>query len=108
MRCVLQYVEWHATWWEARQSLHEDLPPEQAEGMAAYARKQASIQRTLGSTFDYLWRSSDKFIALGVGADNDILDLQEATSHNLLQANNNLAVQEASSADQLGIEALPA
>ena len=84
MRRVLAFLEWHADWWEDRRALHEELDSVLDEGMKAYAGKQAHIRRTMRKYFNNLWRSSDQFIALGIGADNDILDLREAASYNLL------------------------
>lgn len=84
MRRVLAFMEWHADWWEGRQALHEDLDAVLDEGMRAYAGKQAHIRRSMRNHFNHLWRCSDQFIALGIGADNEILDLREAASHNLL------------------------
>jgi hypothetical protein len=77
MRRVLEFLEWHAGWWEDRRSLHSVLKPELAEGMLAYSSKQASIRRSIGASFNSLWRSSDELINLGIGADNDILDLRQ-------------------------------
>jgi hypothetical protein len=84
MRRVLEFLEWHAGWWEDRRSLHSALTPELAEGMLAYSSKQASIRRSIGASFNSLWRSSDELINLGIGADNDILDLRQAASLKLL------------------------
>jgi hypothetical protein len=84
MRRVLEFLKWHAKWWEARRALHSNLKPELAEGMLAYASKQASIRRSIGASFNSLWRSSDELITLEIGADNDILDLRQAASFKLL------------------------
>jgi hypothetical protein len=84
MRRVLAFLEWHEGWWEERQMLHNNLELEQAEGMKAYAKKQASIRQGLRSTFNRLWRHSDELIALGVGSDNEILDLQDIATQNIL------------------------
>jgi hypothetical protein len=84
MRRVLQFLEWHAGWWEDRRSLHEGLTSELAEGMTAYASKQANIRRSIRKSFNHLWRASDEFIALGIGSDNDILDLQHPATFKVL------------------------
>ena len=55
-----------------------------AEGMNAYACKQAQLRRSLRTSFNHLWRSSEQLISLGIGADNDILDLREAATWRLL------------------------
>jgi hypothetical protein len=84
MRRVLAFLEWHADWWEGHRALHEDLDAVLDEGMRAYAGKQAHIRQSMRNHFNHLWCCSDQFIALGIRADNNILDLQEAASHNLL------------------------
>jgi len=84
MRRVLAFLEWHVGWWENQQMLHEGLASELAQGMIAYARKQAGIQQTIRTSFNRLWHSSDELIALGVRSNNDVLDLQEAATRNIL------------------------
>jgi hypothetical protein len=84
MRRILAFFDWHAGWWEARRALHENLTPQMAEGMNAYACKQAQLRRSLRTSFNHLWRSSEQLISLGIGADNDILDLREAATWRLL------------------------
>jgi hypothetical protein len=86
MRRVLAFLDWHACWWEDRRTARRGLMPEVAEGMVAYASKQAQIRRSIRSSFDHLWRNSDEFISLGIGADNDILDLRYAATYNILDA----------------------
>jgi hypothetical protein len=105
MRRTLAFLEWHATWWETRGTLHtkwwEDQDNsltnpqhdpaglrrptiEDAEGMAAYTHKQAHIRRTIRSSFNHLWRGAVKFMEVGLGADNDILGLDLAPRSSLL------------------------
>lgn len=81
MQRVLIFLEWQAVWWEDRATLHTNLSPEDAEGVAAYAAKQASIRQSLRSRFDTLWRSGWKLIYDGIGADNEISELGSDTSH---------------------------
>ena len=64
--------------------LHEAMTSELAKGMTAYAKKQASICMGLHTSFNCLWRHLDELIALGIRSDNDILDLQDLASHNIL------------------------
>ncbi|KIM79182.1 hypothetical protein PILCRDRAFT_10596 [Piloderma croceum F 1598] len=80
MRRVAAFFEWQAKWWEERKSLDLELSQEVHKGVLAYASKQAHIQRSLKSTFDHLWQSSDELIQLGIEADNDILNLEDAAS----------------------------
>jgi hypothetical protein len=86
MRRVLQFLEWHAHWWEGRQTLHDGSSPELAEGMSAYACKQANIRRSIRTSFKHLWHRSDEFKTLGIGANDEILDLQHAAAQELLEA----------------------
>ena len=84
MRRVLQFLEWHARWWEGRQTQHDGSSPELAEGVLAYACKQASIRRSIRTSFKQLWHRSDEFKTLGIGANDEILDLQQAAAYELL------------------------
>ena len=84
MRRVLQFLEWHARWWEGLQTRHDGSSPELAEGVSAYACKQASIRRSIRTSFKRLWHRSDEFKTLGIGANDEILDLQQAAAHELL------------------------
>jgi hypothetical protein len=84
MRRVLTFLEWDATRWETRVAEHTGLDDNVTEGMAAYANKQAHVRRSIASSFEQLWRHSPEFTTLGVGADNEILDLRLAASIDLL------------------------
>jgi len=84
MRRVLEFLEWHAQWWESWPNALVDLPPERAEGMMAYTIKQAHIRQSIRTSFNHLWRCLDEFIKLGIGTDNDILDLQDPAMYKLL------------------------
>ena len=87
MRRVLEFLGWHAHWWEDRctvETVDVALNPELAEGIHAYAAKQAAIRRSISSSFNHLWRGSREFVALGIEADNDILDFQDAATYELL------------------------
>ncbi|KAF7968555.1 hypothetical protein HWV62_30143 [Athelia sp. TMB] len=75
MRRVLAFLAWHAVWWDLQALRHADLSPEVAEGVAAYAYKQARIRRAIRSSFDDLWTTSWKTIKHGEGVNNDILEL---------------------------------
>lgn len=75
MRRVLLFLTWHALWWEKQARRRSNLSSEAAEGVAAYAFKQASIRRKMCSSFEHLWRTSWQSISHGAGADNSILNL---------------------------------
>ncbi|KAH7909277.1 hypothetical protein BJ138DRAFT_1115126 [Hygrophoropsis aurantiaca] len=56
MRRVRVYLLWRANWWEE----HRDIgaaDPTLAEGVAAYAHRQAAIQRALHTRFTELWEN---------------------------------------------------
>lgn len=72
---VLVFLTWHALWWERQALRRTGLSPEAAEGVAAYAYKQASIRRKIWTSFDTLWRTSWATIEQGVGANNAVLNL---------------------------------
>lgn len=55
MRRVIVYLEYKAKWWEARADAWDALDDETAEGIRAYALRQASIQRALSVRFVKLW-----------------------------------------------------
>jgi hypothetical protein len=84
MRRVLAFLDWHAGWWDERRFLFTGLSHDEEEGVIAYASKQAHIRRSMRSTFDRIWHSSHELIQLGIGADNDILDLDYAAGVDLL------------------------
>ncbi|KAF7977149.1 hypothetical protein HWV62_4563 [Athelia sp. TMB] len=79
MRRVLAFLTWHAGWWDCQASSRTGLTLEAAEGVAAYAHKQAAIRRKIHSSFDTLWVASWAKIKHGVGSDNEILDLGESS-----------------------------
>ncbi|KAF7797133.1 hypothetical protein EIP86_008325 [Pleurotus ostreatoroseus] len=52
MRRATNYSRWLASWWEARCEIREDTSPQLREGLAAYAKKQATSERTLAQRWD--------------------------------------------------------
>lgn len=76
MRRVQVYSHWQADWWISQTRRLADLSPEHAEGIAAYAAKQASIRLRMASNFDHLWRTEWLSIPHGAGADNGLLELE--------------------------------
>ena len=86
MRRVLAFLDWHAGWWDERRFWLTGLSRDEEKGVIAYASKQAHIRRSMRSTFDHIWRSSHELIQLGIGADNDILDLDYAAGVDLLNS----------------------
>ncbi|KAF7977625.1 hypothetical protein HWV62_3024 [Athelia sp. TMB] len=80
MRRILAFLAWHAEWWDRQASRWTGLSPETAQGVAAYAYKQAAIRRKIRTSFDTLWTNSWATIKHGLGVDNEILDLPSESS----------------------------
>jgi hypothetical protein len=83
MRRVVAFLQWRGGWWEERQDVLRGLEMEHNEGVIAYARKQAHIRRSIQTSFEGMWCGLDDFMALGIGGDNEILDLTPATASRL-------------------------
>ncbi len=65
MRRVLQYFTWHAAWWDSQATQRKGVTPELAEGLAAYAERQASIRRQMLERCQTAWHDVESFVALG-------------------------------------------
>jgi hypothetical protein len=55
MRRVLQFCQWKAMWWLEQAPCREDLPPQLAEGLRAYAEEQADLERCISSLWTTKW-----------------------------------------------------
>lgn len=73
---MLAFFRWHADWWGNLAEHGDGLSPEDREGVAAYARKQANVRRLMGRSFDHLWRTEWLGILEGEGHDNELLELE--------------------------------
>lgn len=80
MRRVQAFSQWHADWWTAQARRLPDLSPEDAEGVAAYAAKQAYVRLRIARSFDRLWRTEWPSMPHGAGANDDLLELEPASS----------------------------
>ncbi|KZP09993.1 hypothetical protein FIBSPDRAFT_913941 [Athelia psychrophila] len=80
MRRVQAFSQWHADWWTAQARRLPDLSPEDAEGVAAYAAKQAYVRLRIARSFDRLWRTEWPSMPHGAGANDDLLELESASS----------------------------
>lgn len=58
MRRVAAYCGWKANWWLERVNARPDISPELAEGLSAYAHKQASMFLDLQLRCDNDWAST--------------------------------------------------
>lgn len=81
MRRVLSFFKWHEKWWNEQQSRRTSLQVSVAEGVSAYAHKQASYRRALYDKFNHIWRQSAEFCALGIGADSEILNFDVVVNY---------------------------
>lgn len=64
MRRTIQYHDWKASWWLTRAELRSDkVDAALAEGLRAYASRQASIQRGLGERAATLWQKTKSTVA---------------------------------------------
>ncbi|KAF7967636.1 hypothetical protein HWV62_33617 [Athelia sp. TMB] len=80
MSRVLAFLSWHSVWWDRQVGRRTDLTPEAAEGVSAYAHRQAAIRRKIRSSFDILWTTGWDSIVQGVGANNGVLNLPSGSS----------------------------
>jgi hypothetical protein len=83
MRRALESLKWYEDWWGNQGPRRTDVPVDIGEGLVAYAQKQASYRRALHDKFNQLWRQSAELCALGIGADNEILDLDMTVNYML-------------------------
>ncbi len=60
MQCVLAFLEWKAVWWTEEGARDLDVRPDIADGIRAYAAKQAAINRALARSFEMHWESASK------------------------------------------------
>ena len=66
------------------ETVNVSLKHELAEGILAYVAKQVNICQSIHSSFNHLWQGPSEFFALGIGANNNILDLQDPATYELL------------------------
>lgn len=55
MRRIKCTLDWKASWWDKRAAGWSELPLDVAEGVCAYALRQAQVQRTIKDSFTRLW-----------------------------------------------------
>lgn len=60
MRRVLAFLEWKAVWWAKEGGRNLDVRPDIADGIRAYAAKQAHINRALARSFKMQWESAGR------------------------------------------------
>jgi len=60
MRRVLAFLKWKAVWWTEEGARDLDVRPDIADGIHAYAAKQAAINYALARSFEMRWESASK------------------------------------------------
>lgn len=63
MRRVLRYLEWRSWWWQHRQMQWEGLDAEVADGLRAYALRQAAICDATAYHFKGMWAQGGAAVA---------------------------------------------
>lgn len=67
MMRVLRFFRWQESWWRSNGPLIEskkDISNMRAEGLHAYAERQAALRYALHSHFQYLWRNVPGYVKL--------------------------------------------
>lgn len=68
MRRVLRFLSWRADWWLERVTDWDGVDPEVADGLNAYAARQAETYRSISGHFSQKWAQSDVRAARGAAA----------------------------------------
>jgi len=56
MRWVIEFLKWKSKWWVSRAE-YQSEDRDKAEGLRAYAHKQASLQNSLSQHFQSAWKT---------------------------------------------------
>ena len=75
MRRVLRFLEWRTEWWLSRQTDWEDLHPFIADGLRAYALRQAALYRMLGESFKAKWDTGKVRATRSTDTDLTMIDI---------------------------------
>jgi hypothetical protein len=57
MRRVITFLHWKASWWTTQAAARTGLPQDISDGVAAYAAKQAHVNRALAKSFASQWHA---------------------------------------------------
>jgi hypothetical protein len=80
MRRVVAFLEWKAVWWTEAGCRDLDVKSDIADGIRAYAAKQADIHRALACSFKTRWKSPIETQGRdGEEGDNYLTDSSEYT-----------------------------
>lgn len=55
MRRTITYCRHRAEWWRSRAALRRDVPPELADGLAAYAFEHADLEERFAADLERRW-----------------------------------------------------
>jgi hypothetical protein len=82
MRRVLAFLQWQANWWREQGNRRSHAPialdSEEAEGLLAYAERQAALRLLLHDRFKHMWRFVEDWVQLGeVDGLNGLDDVEE-------------------------------
>ena len=66
MRRVCKFLEWQARFWDQQAYRKVESDHTQLKGLAAYAKKQASIRREMRVRFTDQWRYAEEYAQLGM------------------------------------------
>ncbi|KAG2341292.1 hypothetical protein BDR05DRAFT_977042 [Suillus weaverae] len=66
MQRVLAFLAWEARQWDEQATLHMIEQLEFAEGLIAYANRQAAIHRALSASFSGMWRDVGALVSAGL------------------------------------------
>ena len=71
MRRVIEFLKWKSKWWVLKAE-HQSEDNGIAEGLHAYAHKQASLQNSLSQHFQLIWKIPLEELSVGIdGVDDD-------------------------------------
>jgi hypothetical protein len=70
MQRMLAFLAWEARQWDERATLRMVERLEFAEGLIAYANRQAAIRRALSASFSGMWRNVGALVSAGLGLDD--------------------------------------
>jgi len=88
MRRVLCFLMWHENWWHKKGAI--SLPDNNAEGLVAYAGRQAQLRRDLTECFQSTWKehlpttipaASTAYTLANSSTHTDLPDLDIPTSY---------------------------
>lgn len=77
MRRTLRFLQWRSEWWRARETSWEGLHPETAEGLRAYALRQAHLHDAIARKFKDYWDREGVELAKEA-AEEDMIELGDS------------------------------